>query len=427
MAKENLGLAMASSSATSSSTQKHEVYISLKNDDPQIKFIADMMSTSLTIRGVPTFKDEKQLRKIQKGTNLKRELKEAIGMSKICVVLFSKDYVYTSWCLEELVVILRCRQRWGLIVLPIFYDMDPSDIRKQRGDAFKLVNAQIQGRVWWRRWKSALKEAGNLSGWDHRGSSRIESLLVGKLVEDIVEKRIPTNLNISIYPLRYDTCDQYLNLFLQVGKDDVLMVGICGESKMGKTAIAKAVYEQTFYTFESSSFLSNVSQNSRQSNGLVYLQEKLLSDILLERNINILNVTRGMDMIKDKLSFKKVLIVLDDVDDLEQLYALVGSRSWFGLGSKIIITTRNLQLLNAFGIDQIFLAQGLPLPPNIQAILGHFQQSRRIIGELQEYIQVLHQLTTEKEMYLKGRLLIQRQKKPIQGQKQAHDGDSSFD
>ena len=201
-------------------------------------------------------------------------------------------------------------------------------------------------------------------------SSRIESMLVGRVVEDIINKRIPTNLIISIYPLRYDIFHEYLKLFLQVGSKDVIIVGICGPRRMGKTAIAKAIYNQICYTFEGSSFLSDVAQNSKQPNGLVYLQEKLLSDILSERDIAIANCTRGMDIIEEKLCFKRVLIVLDDVDDLEQLYALIGSRSWFGVGSKIIITTRKVHLLNVLGVDQILLAQGRPLPPNIEVSMS---------------------------------------------------------
>ncbi|XP_059451146.1 disease resistance protein RML1A-like [Corylus avellana] len=79
-----------------------------------------------------------------------------------------------------------------------------------------------------------------------------------------------------------------------------------------------------------------------------------------------------MDIIKEKFCFKQVLIVLDDVDDLDQLYSLVENRNWFGLGSKIIITTRNVQLLNVLGVDQILYAQGLPLPQNIEEQVRHY-------------------------------------------------------
>lgn len=192
-------------------------------------------------------------------------------------------------------------------------------------------------------------------------------MLVGKVVEEIVNKRTPTNLHISIYPIRYDILDEYLNLFMRVGRDYVLIVGICGPSGMGKTSIAEAIYKQIFFTFEGSSFLENVGQNSRKPNGLVQLQEKLLSDSLLsEGNVKVRDVNQGVDMIKEKLGYKRVLVILDDVDDFDQLYALVGNRSQFGLGSKIIITTRKVHLLNVLEVDQVFMAQGLPLPPNIQ-------------------------------------------------------------
>lgn len=197
-------------------------------------------------------------------------------------------------------------------------------------------------------------------------NSRSESKFVGDIAQDIRDKRIPSNLKISIYPIRYDICYEYLNLFLQMGSKEVLVVGIGGQNKMGKTMIAKAVYDGIFEAFDGRSFLRNVGQRSKKPNGLVNLQEKLLADLLSGEKINITSVTRGVNVIKERLCCKKVLIVLDDVDDLDQLYALVWSRKWFGLGSKIIITTRILPLLYIFRVNQIFMAQGLPLPVDIQ-------------------------------------------------------------
>ena len=195
---------------------------------------------------------------------------------------------------------------------------------------------------------------------------RSESTFVGDAVEDIRDKRIPSNLKISIYPIGYDACYEYLNLFLQMGLDDVLVVGIGGKSKMGKTMIAKAVYDGISQAFDGCSFLRGVGQKAKKPNGLIHLQEKLLSDVLLGEMITITSVISGVSVIKKRLRQKKVLIVLDDVDNLEQLYALVGSRKWFGFGSKIIITTRIPSLLRIFGVDQIFICQGLPLPVDIQ-------------------------------------------------------------
>lgn len=201
--------------------------------------------------------------------------------------------------------------------------------------------------------------------------SRSESYFLGEVVQDIRNKRIPLNLKISIYPIGYDACDEYLNLFLQVGSQDVLVVGICGESQMGKTVIAKALYDQIRHAFEGSSFLSNVGQRSRKSNGIRRLQEKLVHDILPSEKYNITSPVQGVDLIRLKLSGKRVLIVIDDVDDFGQLCALVGNRNWFGLGSKIIITTRKTCVLHDFGVDQIFMTRGNPVPLEIQVCYYH--------------------------------------------------------
>ena len=156
---------------SSTSGRLHEVYFSVQRKDPH-KFLIEMVGTSLAVRGMPTFKDIKQLRRHQRGTKLEEELEEAIRMSKISLILFSKEYVSSSWCLEELVMMLEFRKKLGMIVLPIFYYVDPSDIRKQRGYANKIVGIQWVGGFWRRRWLDALTQAANLCSWDHHTSPR---------------------------------------------------------------------------------------------------------------------------------------------------------------------------------------------------------------------------------------------------------------
>ncbi|KAL7205661.1 hypothetical protein ACSBR2_018563 [Camellia fascicularis] len=112
-----------------------------------------------------------------------------------------------------------------------------------------------------------------------------------------------------------------------------------------KTTIAKFVYNLNYKSFEGSSFLANIREVSEQPNGLVRLQRQLLSDILKRKKENIHSVDEEIIKIKDVVSCKRSLVVLDDVDQVDQLDALIGIRDLFHPGSKVIITTRHERLL----------------------------------------------------------------------------------
>ena len=140
--------------------------------------------------------------------------------------------------------------------------------------------------------------------------------------------------------------------------NDVRMVGIYGFGRIGKTTIAKVLYNRIATQFMIASFIANVREDSK-SRGLLHLQNQLLQDILPRRKNFICNVDERIHMIKDRLCFKKVLLVLDDVDDLNQLEALAGDHNWFGLGSRIIVTTRDKHLLEVHEMDALYEAKKL--------------------------------------------------------------------
>jgi hypothetical protein len=80
------------------------------------------------------------------------------------------------------------------------------------------------------------------------------------------------------------------------------------------------------------------------------LQKILLSQIV-EKNIDINSVEEGISKLKKMLSKKKVLLLLDDVDNEKQLQDIAGNSNWFGKGSRVIITTRNQRLLTLHGVE----------------------------------------------------------------------------
>jgi hypothetical protein len=163
-----------------------------------------------------------------------------------------------------------------------------------------------------------------------------------------------THLFIAFYPVGVDSRVQDITFLLNVGANDVCLVGILGMGGIGKTTIAKAIYNQYFHGFEGKSFLANVRETSKEPRGQVHLQQQLLSDILKTSEIKISSVDRGINMIKERLCNKAILVILDDVDHLEQLNAICRKRDWFGSGSRIIITTRDQHLLTELEVDNVY-------------------------------------------------------------------------
>ena len=126
----------------------------------------DHLYAALQRSGIFTFRDNERL---ERGKSISPELLKAIEESRISIVILSKNYASSTWCLDELAKIIQCMKVMGMTVLPIFYDVDPSDVRKQMG-TFAQAFAEHEERLKEntervKTWRDALSEVANLTGW----------------------------------------------------------------------------------------------------------------------------------------------------------------------------------------------------------------------------------------------------------------------
>lgn len=137
-----------------------------------------------------------------------------------------------------------------------------------------------------------------------------------------------------------------------MGLPDFRIVGIWGMGGIGKTTLAGTIFNQIPCEFEGKCFMANVREESEKWGGLVHLREQVLSQIL-EEDPKI-GAPAIPQYVKERLKQKKVFIVLDDVNSFRQLEYLAGGVDQYGPGSRIIVTTRDKQVLDKFGVDNIY-------------------------------------------------------------------------
>ncbi|CAI0418053.1 unnamed protein product [Linum tenue] len=296
----------------------YHVFLSFRGKDTRRNF-TDHLHRALKQEGFHTFKDDND---INRGKNIGEETKQAIRQSRVSIIVFSKDYTSSFWCLDELAMIMEEHRRSAPyhVVVPVYYDVNPADLAKQMGSCFA------------------------------KGSAEME--IVGVWKEALLQS---------------DECSSASNGVLAV---------IYGIGGVGKTTIAKAVYNLSFDKFDGSSFLANVKEASEQHNGLVHLQRQLVMDVSGNEGGDVKinrfnNLHEGIQHVRDAICFKRVLLVLDDVDEVDQLDAILGARDCCCRGSKIIVTTRHESLFRRSDMTTKFRVEPLDETNSLELFSWH--------------------------------------------------------
>ncbi|CAI0418280.1 unnamed protein product [Linum tenue] len=344
---------------------EYEVFLSFRGPDTRHQF-TDILYRFLVRLKIRTFRDDDELRT---GEGIWPNLVKAIGQSKIHVPVMSETYAHSKWCLMELSEMAKRRkQEKGHIILPIFYMTNPRDVRHQTGpyqSAFQQHDKDFDsGTV--QEWRAALNEIGALKGWHVK--SKDEQGAVSECVSDVVWSHLSKNDNFSDTDELVGIDDSVEavveKLSLDVG--GAAMVGLHGLGGIGKTTIARAVYNKISARFDRRSFLENIRETQQQKDGGISLQKKLISNSMrIDYVAPINSVEEGRRIIQDRVSQFKVLIILDDVDESFKFEEILGNSGNFACGSRFIITSRNMKLLSTFNESRCKLYEVREMGPQL--------------------------------------------------------------
>jgi len=146
------------------------------------------------------FLDQKE---IPYGVDFATAIETAIQSSSVHIAIFSERYAESSWCLDELDLILRSKRP----LIPVFCDVEPWALRRIDKGCFQKAFEKHEGREpveKTKRWKDALSQASFLQGMPFKTKENDYWDFVEKIVGIVLKKLKQGSLVVAKYPVRLE-------------------------------------------------------------------------------------------------------------------------------------------------------------------------------------------------------------------------------
>ncbi|KAJ4916538.1 Disease resistance protein (TIR-NBS-LRR class) family [Raphanus sativus] len=379
---------------------KYHFFLSFRGEDTRHTLVKRLYEDLHEKEIVLIFRDNEGM---ERGQPINPSLVAGIEDSAASLVVFSSRYADSHWCLDELAKLCDLSSSLDRPMIPIFYEVDPCDVRKQSGRFVKDFEAHAQdirfSKEEIQRWRGAMKIVGNIPGYIYRKGENEDEMMISeqknkikKIKEDeimrFVVKRVLAEVNntpekVGEYTVGLESrVDDLMNLVNLKSSSQVQILGLYGTGGIGKTTLAKRFYNKIVEYFkEQRVFISNVRERSSGHDGLLNLQKTLIKGIL--RLVpEVEDVNKGRDKIRESVYEKKILVVLDDVDKVDQVDALLGERSWYGEGTLIVITTRDEEILNRLSVSLKYEVKCLSEEEAVKLFSYHSLRKEKPTGSL---------------------------------------------
>ncbi|PRQ43902.1 putative toll-like receptor, P-loop containing nucleoside triphosphate hydrolase [Rosa chinensis] len=341
--------ASSSSAESPAPTWKHDVFLSFRGEDTR-KSITFSLYNRLQKRRIKTFMDDPDL---QRGDVISSALPTAIKESRFAIVVLSQNYASSTWCLEELRHICECMKGDNNRILPLFYNVDPTDVRRQKssfGDALtKHENSRRHGEKV-QQWRDALTKVANFAGWHSATFKNDEELLV-QIVEEVCNKLRPTEpvLKVSLGDFEeFAATKEAIDKVMEALKDgEATTIGVYGMGGVGKTAMVKHVGVQAE---EKKLFNKAIMAAVSQQPDLKKIQQEFAETLGLEFK-GTTEIVRARELKEKIMRETGILIILDDIWQTIK-FSDIGIPSHKELqtcNSKVLMTTRSFKVCHSMG------------------------------------------------------------------------------
>ncbi|KAK4263346.1 hypothetical protein QN277_028769 [Acacia crassicarpa] len=359
------------SSAPRPSRRRWDVILSFRSTDNCGCFTEPLVN-ALQSGGLRIFLDDVGL---DRGDQIAQQSQlEAIDDSAASIIIVSPNYASSQWCLEKLAKICDCKR----LILPVFFNVVPSDVRNQGGpfkDSFEDHKAKRREEDVL-RWREAMKKVGGIAGFVFPNPREREDDQIRGLVERILRELSNTPVRVAEFTVGLDARIENLLALLDINSNGVRVLGLFGMGGVGKTTLAKALFNRLVVHFEHRSFISSVREESSKDGGLIAQRNRIINDIYPQ-------VVDGDDIpaFRRTVGEYRVLIILDDVDDVKQLDTLIRKREWFHEGSRIIVTSRDTRALPETHVNVFYEVKVLVDSDSLELFCYHAMRRNEPAGE----------------------------------------------
>ncbi|KAG0619275.1 hypothetical protein M758_4G128200 [Ceratodon purpureus] len=322
----------------------YDVFISHRGPDTKTGFVS-FLHRDLEAAGLLPFLDCKS---IDIGEDSWECIEHAIKKTPISVVVFSESFAQSEWCLRELHVMLHTP---SVKVLPVFYKVRPSEVRFPESGQLKDGFQKLIGRhdkIVIEQWRADLEQASKLMGWEHAGAHvRLEGDLVKEIVEkilDLANKPLPLFVGDCVVGIKEVVEDIIQTIDT---KKTILMLGLWGMGGIGKSTLARELYNRLRGRFDASCYIEDVTEKVRQG-GVIKVQNLILKDLCANEAHVVEDKSKGRTVLEERLRRKRVLVVLDDVCDSDAMDFWI-TRTMLSIGSLCIVTSRDRRVIELSG------------------------------------------------------------------------------